>query len=141
MGRAKTRRILQDTDGREYLFDRFALDDAVCAKVNKKEGITKGTVIHRISEVCPITDDGVKNWLYGKNGIDIEMVKMVAAVLEIDYHDILTPVQKTQEERKMRMENKTITEATAFADSIVYPADRNVVLKVYEDCVSMIYTM
>ena len=41
----------------------------------------------------------------------------------------------------MRMENKTITEATAFADDIAYPADRNVVLKVYEDCVSMIYTM
>lgn len=141
MGRAKTRKILQDTDGREYLFDRFALDDAVCAKVNKKEGITKGTVIHRISEACPISYDGVKNWLYGKNGIDIETVKMVAAVLEIDYHDILTPVQKTQEERKMRMENKTITEATAFADDIAYPADRNVVLKVYEDCVSMIYTM
>lgn len=147
MGRAKTRRILQDTDGREYLFDRFALDDAVCAKVNKEKGITKGTVIHWISEACPISDDGVKNWLYGKNGIDIEMVKMVAEVLAIDYHDILTPVQKTQEESEMRTENNTITEvkanteATVCPENKVYPADRNAVLKVYGDCVSMIYTM
>lgn len=142
MGRAKTRKILQDTDGREYLFDRFAFDDAVCAKVNKKEGITKGTVIARVGNACDVTEDAVKNWLYGKNSIpDMETVKKAAMFLEIDYHDILTPVQTTQEERKMRTESKTITEATAFADSIVYPADRNVVLKVYEDCVSMIYTM
>lgn len=142
MGRAKTRKILQDTDGREYVFDRLSFDDAVCAKTDKEKKITKGVVIDQLGHACAVSEDAVKNWLYGKNSIpDMKTVKQAAEFLEIDYHDILTPVQNTQEERKMRTENKIITEATAFADSIVYPADRNVVLKVYEDCVSMIYTM
>ncbi|MDY4753801.1 MAG: hypothetical protein SO355_00445 [Candidatus Faecousia sp.] len=142
MGRAKTRKILQDTDGKEYLFDRFAFDDAMCAKTDKEKKITKGVVIDQLRHACAVSEDAVKNWLYGKNSIpDMEMVKKAAGFLEIDYHDILTPVQNTQEERKMRTENKIITEATVCADSTSYPAERNAVLKVYGDCVSMIYTM
>lgn len=124
MATAKTEKHLVDSDGMVYIFNRLAFYNAVQAKVDKKNHVFQKDILLQISDACTVTVDAVRKWLYGDNGIgSIEAAQNAAMVLGIDYHDIVTPTEKTQEESKMNIE------------------EMKVVQKVFGECISMIYNI
>jgi transcriptional regulator with XRE-family HTH domain len=64
--------------------------------------LSQKVLMERIAEKAYVTYEAVKNWKQGYNGpSDIEMVKICAEVLDIDYHDLLTSIESKQESVKM----------------------------------------
>lgn len=142
MGKAAVRMLLEDTDGSTYRFDNRAFDRAVRAKADKKAHITLTSIKRHLADTCHISEDSIKKWMEGRTGpSDRDLVKDVAAVLEMDYHDLLTPVLITQEGNHMENRNQTMPKAQENGQNNLDEQMGTVVKAVYGSCVSLIYTM
>lgn len=52
--------------------------------------VTKAVIIHEIAECCSVSDEAVKNWMYGHNGpSDLEQVKLLGEYFSVEYHQFL----------------------------------------------------
>ena len=107
-------KVLTDMDGKEYRFSSLAFKNCIRKKVlsDKDKGIkSSGEIVKSIiAEKLCVSVDAVKNWQCGHNGpADIEMVKEIASVLEIEYKELL-------EEEKMMLADTTQMLLPEFPD-------------------------
>lgn len=124
MAKSKNPRILIDeTTGKEYLFNPNALKKIIHSHTDRKNHITQTAILQQIEEHCNFTADQVKKWLYGANGIgNMDNAKRISDFLKIDYHEILIDMNPTKEEKKM------------FSDE-----EKSIIKQTFGECVSVLY--
>ena len=67
--------------------------------------ITHTSIREELADVAFVSQEAVKNWMYGNNApSDIEQVKVIADYFDIDYHELLT----IAEEKDMTMSTENI---------------------------------
>ena len=85
---------LVDVDGKEYYFSREKLNNAISRHMNKsqtpnKRKITKESIYLDLSKKINVSVETVKNWVHGKNGTSLEVIKDISEYMQIDYHKLL----------------------------------------------------
>jgi len=142
MARTKKRTIITDTDGKQYHFDNSTFFRINRERINKDQHVTLGQVRNRIADACGVTADNVRNWETGANyfGDDIGMVKKIAGVLEVDYKELLIPIEK---EAMISMKTEVLIDAAADPTMVLKnrkaAANAELISKVFEECVSIFY--
>lgn len=89
---SKQFRVLVE-DGKKYSFnsDSFAM---ILGKKKNEEKITLEDIYSKIADKTGYSTDAVKRWKLGCNGVsDVETVKMIAEVLNVDYQKLLRTVK------------------------------------------------
>ena len=91
-------------NGKTYKFD----SNSFMMYINRKKArgqkagrkITQTAIREELADVAFVSQEAVKNWMYGNNApSDIEQVKVIAEYFDVDYHELLTK----EEEKAMTM--------------------------------------
>lgn len=97
--------ILETVDGIGYCFDRkkfIVCVDEYVKKRKEKETFTKAMLYEEIANTTCVSVDAIKKWRSGKNGPqDIERIKEIAKVLEVDYKELLRASDESREKIMM----------------------------------------
>ncbi len=98
-------KVLEVRDGKEYVFSSHAFKQRIKTFLETSQFKTLEALFEDIASKAHVTADAVRNWNYAKNGPgDIEIVKILADYLNVDYKEIM----RVQEVKKMA-ENKSET--------------------------------
>lgn len=93
----KTIKIYEE-QGIQYRFDSEKLSVLVNKRkqfLRKKQNsnATKAGITDELSEMLCVSNEAIKNWMYGYNGpSDLEQVEQIGKYFEIDYHELLKEV-------------------------------------------------
>ena len=85
---------LVDVDGREYYFSSEKFNTAISRFQNKsqpqnKHKITKESIYLDLSNKINVSAATIKNWVHGKHGTSLEVIKDISEYMQIDYHELL----------------------------------------------------
>ena len=85
---------LIDVDGREYYFSSEKFNTAISRFQNKsqpqnKHKITKESIYWDLSNKINVSAATIKNWVHGKHGTSLEVIKDISEYMQIDYHELL----------------------------------------------------
>lgn len=91
--------VLETINGIEYIFDSKAFKRNIEIYIsNKLPDYNKKTLYEKIANKAYVTTDAVKKWCQGKNGPqDLERLKSIAQVLNVDYQKLLKPHERIPE--------------------------------------------
>ena len=130
--RSQKSRIMISLDNRDLAFSHLKFKNAMNTYLYRKtaEGIrmTKTDLRQDLANHLNLSPEAIKNYVQGYNGpADIEMVKKMAAYLEMDCTELMKEVSTMAENKMKEMEVKTeqITEQKTVQDHSTLPAVAN----------------
>ena len=87
-------RKLVDDDGKEFYFSCEKFNTAISRCQDKSQPqnnrkITKENIYLDLSKKINVSVETVKNWVHGKNGTSLEVIKDISEYMQIDYHELL----------------------------------------------------
>ena len=87
-------RKLIDSDGQEYVFSCEKFNTAISRFQNKSQPqnnrkITKENIYLDLSKKINVSAATIKNWVHGKHGTSLEVIKDISEYMQIDYHELL----------------------------------------------------
>ncbi len=107
-------------------------------QVHGKKKINKSDIQKELADKLFVSEDAVKNWMYGYNApSDLEQVKLIADYFGVDYHQLLDTEEKEMATNNVvsiatGMANETQIQYTKERVREVYAAVMNVINKIME---------
>ena len=106
---------LVDIDGKEYVFSCEKFNKAISTYKNKlqlqnKSKITKERIYLDLSKKVNISVDTVKNWVHGKHGTSLEMIKDISGYMRIDYRELLDTAEEYVQPSPTKVQDRKLVE-------------------------------
>jgi len=97
-------------NGNVYRFEKTSLDMLINRirkeRMDQGKATRKKTIIFELADHSCVSEEAVKNWLYGINGpVDLEQVKKIADYFKVDYHELLKQEDKMSKEAVLNIDN------------------------------------
>ena len=108
-------RKLVDDDGKEYVFSCEKFNKAISRCQNKPQPqnnrkITKEEIYWDLSKKINVSVETVKNWVHGKNGTSLEVIKDISEYIQIDYRELLDTAEEYVQPSPTKEQDRKLVE-------------------------------